>query len=232
MGPSSQVRQRLQYSVLCSDLNACGCDAALAIDGRQFTYWEQEKDRNGTLNEATAQGARAWYSVALNATKKVSSLSWTCYTVDWCPQEYEVRAQDSTGKWLLRFTDSNALLHLGRRDGRPLVSAVFSPFESKKWAIVFTGKTANGKYWHSIRELSITQCDTFVELPTTACPNDAVFWYNANGGNLNASPEVRRSKTWPMGDFPYKLRDLAKVCPGGQSQFNSSRAGGALNFEK
>jgi hypothetical protein len=206
-----------------------------ALDSQQFTYWEQQENDKKVLVGANTAEKYAWFKVSLNSTQLVSGLQWTCYTAQWCPKQYEIWAKDpKSGQFKLKYTETRVVL--GLLSGRPLVAATFSPYASTEWAIVYTDNAANGKYWHSIRELSLIKCKYFGNLKTTACPRDASFWYNANSGDLVANP-VSRSDQYPGGQR-FTLRDHGKECsnkpgtPATVDDISDKFRGGALNFSR
>lgn len=109
--------------------------ADMAVDGRQFTFWESEQDDRTSFGEPPVIVDQAWLRVQLNSTNLISGMSWTCYAVGWCPTDYIIWAADTTGSYTPVF--SQADVTLGTTDGRPSVNAEFIAVSSSDWIISF-----------------------------------------------------------------------------------------------
>jgi hypothetical protein len=222
-----------------------------AIDGEQFTYWENapEESQDEVANQlplgldsfGVEIADRAWYSVSLDTAVSASGISWTCFTSDWCPTSYEIWAtQDSYGggsssnvnasAWSMVYSNDNAAQ--SSRNGRPLIVATFSPFVSRAWAIVYNGGSVGGAFWHSVREFSITVCETYDQPTAPKCPSvDAMTTsYNANSGDLFPT-------SLPLPDDPTaaRLGDHTATCGAGGDQtprYSGDDVGGSLSFAR
>ena len=219
-----------------------------AIDGQEFTYWENapEESQQAIANQqplgvdsfGVQIADRAWYSVSLNSAIAASGLSWTCFTADWCPLSYEIWALSSGSSygsnanetWTMIFSDNNVAQ--SSRNGRPLVTATFSPYTSSKWAIVYNGGSVGGAFWHSVRELSITVCDNYEQAATVQCPaaGDLTISYNANSGDV-----LPTSLPSPADPLAAKLADHTETCVNAAARgddYSGQDVGGALSFER
>jgi hypothetical protein len=229
-----------------------GLTPGKAIDGEQFTYWENapEESQQEIVNQlplgvdsfGVQIADRAWFSVSLNSAVSASGLSWTCFTADWCPVSYEIWAQQdpsstgsygsnvNTSAWTMIYSDNNVVQ--STRDGRPLITSAFSPYRSSAWAIVYNGGSVGGAYWHSIRELSITVCDNYEQLAAVQCPaaGDLTISYNANSGDT-----LPTSLPPPVDPLAAKLGDHTETCANAAARgddYSGEDVGGALSFER
>ena len=193
--------------------------------------WENEREEDasnivgqsplgvGTLGEDIAN--KAWFSVALDAPQSVSGAVWTCFSDDWCPSAYEMWALEESGTWARLFSEVDVTP--GNRLGRPLVTATFSPFVTTALALVYPDPTIGGTYWHSIREFSITLCDTYEQQSVDKCPVDASVQYNANSGALNPTGGAT---SLPLGDH-------TETCsPAADGRYLGTPVGGGVSFEQ
>ena len=221
-----------------------------AIDGQEFTYWENAPEESASVivNQlplgldtfGNSISDKAWFSVALNTTVSASRISWTCFTNDWCPPSYEVWAQIDDAPdaaWTMVYSEANAIS--GSRNGRPLMTATFSPFMSRGWAIVYNGGSVGGAYWHSIREFALTICDTFNQPQADKCAIDATVQYNANSGDLFPTGGLTQADPGAADPvaalFDTRLGDHTATCgaiPGTASRYSGSDLGGSVAFAK